>query len=68
MATTNFSNQRQEGKTLTDKSNIMERWREYCNEMYKNEDDNDSGRIDEGTRVDLTTVNHCKNVTQVITC
>jgi len=30
------------GKTLTDKSDIMERWTEYCSELYKNEDYNNT--------------------------
>jgi len=42
MATTNFSNQRQERKTLTDESDVMEIGTENCNKLYKNEVDNDA--------------------------
>jgi len=42
MATTTSAIKDKKGKTITDKSDIMERWTEYCSELYKNEDDNDT--------------------------
>ena len=42
MATTTSAIKDKKGKTITDKSDIMERWTEYCSELYKNKDDNDT--------------------------